>query len=427
MTAERALRCSIIIVAMLSVLFPVGAYFGVVAVFMAAIQARRSRQVLSELASDNASLLMLFSFLLSCLFSRDRLMSLGAMVLLCLNLGFYLVLVAELKKDGWEQYERILDIGCTIVCIYGIYQFASGDLIMPESWVDKKSFGSLARIYSTLLNPNIFAAYLVMNLSLGISRLMNMGKDKLLMLNLPLASVCLLLTYSRGGFAAFFASMLALILLNKRKNGIMLYTALMTAAFVLMNTGEDISRIGLSAVYRDSSSLYRIEIWKSAFNMFLANPVLGHGPGTTWYYLSSGSDKLFSYILHSHNIYLQVAAELGIAGVAAFGYLLARKARDGMRLLRERVTAEEKAVLQGFVACLAGIAVHGLIDAVIFVPAFSLIFMSYASVYGSILSVYSVKLPGRLSLDGEGVSKLLGGKGPGKKQYKEEEGETCEA
>ncbi|HWR60769.1 MAG TPA: O-antigen ligase family protein [Clostridia bacterium] len=427
MTAEKALKCSIIIVVLLSVLFPVGAYFGVIAVFMAAIQARRSRQALSELASDNASLFMLVSFLLSCFFSRDRLMSLGALVLLCLNLGFYLVLVVELKKDGWEQYRRILDIGCTIVCIYGIYQFASGDLIMPKSWVDEKSFGSLARIYSTLLNPNILAAYLVMNLSLGISRLLSLGRDKLLMLNLPLASVCLLLTYSRGGFVAFFASMLALVLLNKRKRGIMLYTALMAAAFVVMNTGGNASRIGLSAVYRDSSSLYRIEIWKAAFDMFLTNPVMGHGPGTTWYYLSSGSDKLFSYILHSHNIYLQVAAELGITGVAAFGYLFARKAHEVMRLLGEKITVKEKCVLQGFAACLTGIAVHGLIDAVIFVPAFSLIFMGYAAVFGSILSAYSAKPSYRLSFEGEGVFKLLGGKGPGKKQYKEEEGETCEA
>lgn len=423
MTADRALKCILIVVVLLTVIFPVGAYFGVLAVFIAAICARRSRQVISELASDKAMLLMFFSFLLACIYSKDRLMSMGALVLLCLNLGLYLVLVVQLKSGSFGEYRRALDIGCTLVCLYGIWQYASGNLVMPESWVDKSSYGNIARMYSTLLNPNILAAYLVMNLSLGISRLENTGKEKLVVVNLLLASVCLLLTYSRGGFGAFFVSMLALVVLSRRKKAITLYTAAMTGAFILLNTGGEASRIALSAVYTDSSSLYRIEIWKAAFNMFLTDPILGNGPGTTWYYLSASSDKLFSYILHSHNIYLQVAAEMGITGLAAFLYLLYRKGHDGLRLLGEGITAEEKGVLHGFVACIAGVAAHGLIDAVVFVPALSLIFMSYAAVYGSILSEYSLLL----SLKGEGIFQLFGSKGSGKQEYKEEEADTCEA
>jgi len=423
MTADKALNYILIIVVLLTVLFPVGAYLGVLAVFIAAIYARRSRQVLSELASDNALLLMVSAFLLSCLFSRDRLMSAGALMLLGLNLGLYLVLVVELKRNGFVNYRRVLDIGCTLVCLYGIWQYASGNLVMPESWVDKSSYGNIARIYSTLLNPNILAAYLVMNLSLGISRLISTGRERLLVLNLLLASVCLLLTYSRGGFGAFFVSMLVLILLCSRKKSIMIYTTVMSAAFILMNTGGTASRIALSAVYVDSSSLYRIEIWKAAFNMFLAYPLLGYGPGTTWYYLSSSSDKLSSYILHSHNIYLQVAAELGITGLSAFAYLLFRKISDGLRLPRESMTMEEKGVVYGFAAAFAGVVAHGLIDAVVFVPALSLILVSYAAVYGSVLSVYSPLL----SLKGEGIFQLLGSKGSGKQKYKEKEADTCEA
>lgn len=423
MTADRILNCILIFVVLLAVIFPVGAYLGVLAVFMAAICARWSRQVLAELTSDNALLLMFFSFLLSCLYSRDKLMSLGALVLVCMNLGLYLVLVVQLKRAGFGDYRRVLDIGCTLVCLYGIWQYASGNLVMPESWVDKNSYGSIERMYSTLLNPNILAAYLVMNLSLGISRLESTGREKLLVINVLLASVCLLLTYSRGGFGAFFVSMLALILLCRRKKAIMLYTAAMTVAFIIFNTGGVASRIALSVVYKDSSSLYRMEIWKAAFNMFLADPILGNGPGTTWYYLSAGSDKLFSYILHSHNIYLQVAAEMGITGLAAFLYLLYRKVYDGFRLLGESITAEERGALHGFVACIAGITAHGLIDAVVFVPALSLIFMSHAAVYGSILSEYSPLL----SIKGEGVFQLPGSKGSGKQKYNEEEADTCQA
>jgi putative inorganic carbon (HCO3(-)) transporter len=409
------------------VLFPVGAYFGVVVIFISAIIAGKSRPVLTELTADSTFLAVLFSFVLSCLYSRDRLLSFGGLVMLGLNAGLYLVLVAELKKNGFERYYRILNIGCSIACIYGLYQFTSGNLLMPESWVDEKNFGSLVRIYSTLLNPNIFAAYLAMNLSLGLSRYVSLKKDILLSVNIVLSSVCLLLTYSRGGFAAFFAAMLVLCILKERKKGIFTYMSFMTAAFIFMNTAGNASRIGLAAVYKDSSSLYRLEIWRSALKMFMENPIFGHGPGTTWYYLSSGSEKLYSYILHSHNIYLQVAAEMGITGLIAFSYLLMKKIYDGTRLLREKIPEADKIMIQGFMACIAGIAVHGLIDAVIFVPAFSLIFMGYTAIYGKILSEHVMELSRGVSLKGKGFLKLFGSKGSGKEKYKEEEGKTCEA
>lgn len=427
MAADKILKFSLITVALLSVLFPLGAYLGMIAVFIAAIYAGRSGSIISELASESTSLLMLASFLLSCLDSRDRLMSLGAIVLLCMNLGLYLILVNQLKCNGWSSFNRVLDAGCTLVCFYGIYQFTSGKLVMPQSWVDVNSYGSIARMYSTLLNPNIFAAYLAINLTLGISRLIDTGRDKLLQVNMLLASVCLLLSYSRGGYLAFLAAMLVLILMKKGNKQLVLYTSAMTVIFILINIRGGASRIALSAVYKDSSSLYRLEIWKSAFRMFLEEPLLGYGPGTTWYYLSNGSDKLYSYILHSHNIYLQVAAELGITGLIAFGHLLVGKVREGIKLLREDLAADEKSMLQGFVACLAGIAVHGLVDAVILVPALSLIFMQYAAVYGSIVSEYSHRLSPVPLFDGEGIFKLFGSKGSRNKKYKEEEGDTCEA
>lgn len=439
MIVNKALKCTLILVVMLSVFSPVVAYFGVVVAAIFAITARRSRQILSELAADKGILVMLFFTLLSGLYSHDKLLSLGGLVIICMNVGFYLVLVVELKGIGLKSYYQTLSISCTLACIYGLYQFASGNLIMPESWVDEKSFGSIVRIYSTLLNPNIFAAYLAINLSFAIARFKSVREDLLLSINILLASICLLLTYSRGGFAAFFAAMLVLCIFKERNKGFSAYMVLMITAFVAINSTAHANRVDLAVISKDSSSLYRIEIWKAAINMFLANPILGHGPGTTWYYLSSGSDKLYGYILHSHNIYLQVAAETGMLGVFAFVYLLICKINAGVRLLREKMSGEDTCLLQGFIACTAGIAVHGIIDAVIFVPALSLILMSYSAMCGRVVSEHSIELsssrrmhyqwqPGLVQLlESKGVLKLFSGKSTGKDEYKEEEGKTCQA
>jgi O-antigen ligase len=436
---SKVLKWSSIIVVLASVLFPIGAYFGAVAVFILAIKARKSRQILAELLEDKSVLIMLFSVLLSFIYSKDKLMSTAGAAMICLNVGLYLVLAVELKNIDLKKYYNILNIACLLACIYGIYQFASGNLKIEKSWVDVRNYGTIARVYSTLYNPNIFAAFLALNLSFAISRFESLREDILLSINIILSSICLLLTYSRGGFAAFAAAMLTLCLLKERKKGIVIYSAIMAAAFFIMNSAGQTNRAGLEAVYSDSSSLYRLEIWKAAWNMFLKSPIFGNGVGTTWYYLSEGSDKLYRYILHSHNIYLQVAAELGIVGVSAFISLLVSKVWEGCRLLKEKTIKEEAFIVQGFIACTAGIAVHGLIDAVIFVPAMSLIFAGYFALYSRVVSEYRGAVPDKIgmpvmqrlrimqSLNGKSVLQLFGSESACDNEYKEEEEKAYQA
>ncbi len=436
---NKVLKWSLITVVLLSVLFPVGAYFGVVAVFISAIQARKSRQILAELSADTTVLIMLFCILLSLIYSKDIYMSIGAAAMLCLNIGLYSVLMVELKNTETQKYYKLLNIACLSACVFGIYQFASGNMNIEKSWVDEKSFGSLARVYSTLLNPNIFAGYLAINLSFGLARFRSLREDMLLTLNIILSSICLLLTYSRGGFAAFGAAMLVLCLLKERKKGLSLYLAAMIAAFFILNSTGPNNRADLGSVYQDSSSLYRLEIWKAALNMFLDSPIFGNGIGTTWYYLSSGSDKLYRYILHSHNIYLQVAVEMGIIGLCAFINLVGRKIGEGYKLLQEKALEEEAYIIQGFIACTAGISVHGLIDAVIFVPALSLVFMGYFALYNRVVSKHRTKMAYIIELPAiywfkalelfncKGVLKLFGGKSACEDKYHDEKDKAYQA
>jgi O-antigen ligase len=385
--------------------------------------------VISGLFSDTPLLLLLFCIFLSAAYSRDVLMSAGAGLLFCLNLGLYLILAAVRKDIGTEKLYKLLNAACLIACIIGLYQFASGNLRTERSWVDENIYGSLTRIYSTLLNPNIFAAYLAMNLSFALARFKNAKEDMLLTLNIILASICLLLTYSRGGIIAFGTSMLVLCLLKERKKGLAMYTAVMAAAFFMLNSAGHNSRAYLTSIYQDSSSLYRVEIWKTALRMFLERPLFGNGMGTTWYYLSGESDKLYKYILHCHNVYLHVATEFGITGLFAFAYMFWSRISESCRLLKNEAAKEEAYVLQGFVACIAGIMAHGLIDAVVFVPAMSLVFMGYFALHRKVLVEYRAVMPHRIRLpyllDGKGVLQLFWGKGAGKNKYKEKESEAC--
>lgn len=411
----------------MSVLLPAAAYLGVLAALILLIEARKSRQFLGKITESRSALPMFLCIVLSVMFSRAILLSLGAGVLIGLNLALYFILAVEFENMDWRLCYRLLNITCILASIYGLYQFFSGNININASWVDKQAFGELVRIYSTLSNPNVFAGYLALNLSFSIAKFKGIWEDKLLTLSILLSSICLLLTYSRGGFAAFCAAMLTLYLLKRRK-GVLVYLFTVIALFALINTTGNLNRADVAIVYKDSSSLYRLEIWKSAVQMFLKRPILGNGIGTTWYFLSGGSDKLFKIVLHSHNIFLQVAAEMGAAGLAAFIYLIVKNIMDGCKILGELGESEEAAVVEGFLAGIAGIIVHGMVDAVIFIPTLSLILVGYFALYKGVLKQVQCRTErAEFLFYRQGVLKLFSGKSTGGNKSYEEENEACEA
>jgi len=73
----------------------------------------------------------------------------------------------------------------------------------------------------------------------------------------------------------------------------------------------------------DDSNTYRLEIWQAGWRMFFDHPVLGVGAsqfptafGTVY------SRKTHGAWMNPHNLFLQLACELGIIGLIAFAYFL---------------------------------------------------------------------------------------------------------
>ena len=78
----------------------------------------------------------------------------------------------------------------------------------------------------------------------------------------------------------------------------------------------------LEAYVRPSSAIVRLEYWRQAVEGFIERPVTGSGPGTfslvSWRY----QRVPFSSSWFAHSQPLQILAEMGIVGFAAFGMLL---------------------------------------------------------------------------------------------------------
>jgi hypothetical protein len=109
----------------------------------------------------------------------------------------------------------------------------------------------------------------------------------------------------------------------------------------------------------------RLQLWRAAWRMAVARPLVGVGPDNfrlsyaPYAGLAAGDPRI-----HSNNMYLEVLAGAGLAGVLAFAWLLWSIARVTMS------TVADPASLAIGAAVLA-IAVHGTVDS----------FLSFASTY----------------------------------------------
>ena len=382
MGLNKLIEILILLIAAMSILCAPAAFLLMLPLFALLIFKHRATVVLRQLLSDKGMLALVFAIAASTLLSKIWTTSLIFAVLYLMTGLYCFTLTRQLGLCSPNKLFRVLNMVCLLACIIGIGQYFFSASIFERSWVDANTYGSLKRIYSTMYNPNLFAGFLIMNISFFLPRFIG-EKESLLGLNLALSTICLILTSSRGAFAALIFS-LGILFITSRKKVILGYMAMLISMFLLYSSFLAVGRAAVHNVLIDSSSLYRVEIWKTSLALFLETPIAGNGIGTNWFFLSDASDKLLRYVAHAHNLFLQIASEMGLLGLAATGYFLMDLMKGCISAMREGST-QKKHVYQGFFTATIGVLVQGVIDAVILVPSLSLVYMIYYGIYQSAL------------------------------------------
>lgn len=387
MLDNKYIKYLIFAMAIFSVTIYWGAYAaGVIAFFIALIN--NPKRIIAFVKEQKPIIFLSGSLILSTIFSRAIGNSAVIDAVLLLNLFAFIVLVTGTRLEELEGLLKLLNILAICLCIYGIYQYLTGDLAINKSWTDQKTFGSLVRIYSTMRNPNIFAGYLVFNISYAVAYLIKKKSDIYTAINILLSSVCLILTYSRGGFIAFAAAMLVIMVLC-REWKVAVYLVIMGILYYSYNMIGNLNRADLGLLNTDSSSLYRMEIWKASFKLFLNKIAFGSGPGSVMKYLSFSSLKLKGFIAHSHNIPIHLLAETGLAGFASFMALIFTCIKGFVGFWTKHKNNTYSYIAVGFAASITALMVHGLVDCVIFIPTRSIVFLIYLSLFPILL--YNMK------------------------------------
>ncbi len=253
----------------------------------------------------------------------------------------YLYVVAEMGTT--RQVGTLLGFlfaAALIEDFIGLGQFVLG--IGPETF----AIGRFMRAYGTFEQPNPYAGYLGMLLPLMLTFLLarpgrRARNAAIVVLLLTVAAIGASL--SRGAWVGIGLAVAAMMLFWSRRSRLLLAGSLIAAtplgalAFLNMLPAELTTRLATALDYfrfidvtqeiptpDNWAVLERVAHWQAALNMIAANPIFGVGagnyPAVYEQYMVPGWIEALG---HAHNYYLNVAAEMGLSGLAVYLLLLA--------------------------------------------------------------------------------------------------------
>jgi putative inorganic carbon (hco3(-)) transporter len=275
-----------------------------------------------------------------------------------------------------------------VVTLYGLRQWFFGAEALA-TWVDPdSSLAHTTRVYSYLGNPNLLSSYLLPSIPFSLSAIAawrNWGPKLLASTMFVANTICVVLTFSRGGLMALVVALAISSLL-------LLYWMLpklpvfwQTWAFPLLLGGgtlllaiavllvaplrERVLSIFISR--KDSSNNFRINVWDAVKEMIRDRPITGIGPG------HDAFNKIYPLYqrpkfsaLSAYSIYLEHLVEFGILGFTSFIALLIALFHQGWTRIQ---VLRQDASPSGFwlIAALAGMGallIQGLSDTVWYRP-----------------------------------------------------------
>jgi putative inorganic carbon (hco3(-)) transporter len=223
------------------------------------------------------------------------------------------------------------------------------------------------RIAGPLGDPNFFAQILIVLVPIGLTLAAESRRLRGKLLALGATALILggaVLTYSRGGAVALGCVLLLFLLSHRVRPRRLALGGFVLVLLLLLSPPELVRRLGTigeilpggeEVIDPDSSFAERKLYALAAWAMFLDNPILGVGAGNYTVHFDRYADVVgFSArdyeqpgeVHYPHNLYLEIAAETGLVGLALFAGVIAaaflglRQARAALLARGDRVSAD---------------------------------------------------------------------------------------
>ena len=300
-------------------------------------------------------------------------------------LGIYLFVANVIERKQAKVAVLLMLLAGIGQALLGFYQFFGR--VGPQAFV---VLGRFVRAYGTFEQPNPYGGYLGLvlplayGLLLGISRLGYWRLDIGYLVAIPglaLMGPALIMSWSRGAWLGFAAAFILMSLAHSRRGAALfallclLVTSVLLLGSIQALPQSIIQRItdflpylhvfdvrGVKLTDANYAVVERMAHWQAAWGMFNDRPWLGVGIGNyepvyPAYSLPGWTEPLG----HAHNYYLNIAAEAGLIGLAAYLVLWGAAFWQAWKVVRT-TQGYWRGVAAGILGVLTHLSVHNLFD-----------------------------------------------------------------
>ena len=277
---------------------------------------------------------------------------------------FYLV--ASALRNGRDALSliRILAASGYVVALFAILQtLVASPFLPPTAGETELTFGGVVRAAGTFGNANALAAFLAMLVPFTVAEVLSSGAFASRAIAANEAVVMLIalgLTFSRGAWVAATIGLVSMLVFRRRQVSMTWVVAgaagaIAITVFLLLSSNAGVP-FGQSLLARltslgsptSGSMATRLHIWQDTIALIASRPVTGYGPdtfGLVYPKFQTGEWAPGFVIDKAHADILQVASTQGLAGVAAYLWMLAAFITTFLRGARDQA-----GVFGGFVA-----------------------------------------------------------------------------
>jgi len=348
------------------------------------------------------------SFIAICIFSliwsNSFFVSLKELPLFLAGPLLYFIITNNINNK--RQIDRILNILLIIGGLFGIYGILQYNGIDFSFWT--RNIGR-QQVFGLFGNVNFFAEYLIVPLPIAVSLFFfsqNKMKKLLLLIAILAMGTSLTVTFTRGSYLGFGASLIFMFFLfltsrgknfvnNNKKIFIIILAVVIIITFLfvvptpLNKSGTVISkiksRISVSQLTQSSSIKRRIATWKFTVLMIKDHPLIGSGIGTYKYntlryqaeFFEQGENRSLyphGFADKAHNEYLQLWAEMGIVGLGIFIWLIISYFSCGLKILRKIKDEYSQGIIIGLMGAVVAVLVDGIFGFPLHLPATIVLF-----------------------------------------------------
>ena len=305
-------------------------------------------------ALDLPVLLFVASALAAALLSEHRIASLVNLKNLLLLVVVYLFGALPRSRRELRGYFGVLMISGAASSLYGIVVFLTD-----------RGEGTLGRTPGPFSTAMTFGGVLLLLcsvfLAVGIGRGLSRRIRCAVLFATACAAVALFFSFTRSSWLGMLASAVTIVAISRRRWLPVVVVLIVVAA--LMLPGPYRARITSiwDPTYR--TNVQRLEMLRGGWEIIKSHPWFGVGTmdlaDTYRRYMPPGAVYVHGPL---HNIFLQVAATMGIIGLATFCYLLFTFFRLMVGNLRLRLDHPERAWIVGSIGAGVGFVVNGLFE-----------------------------------------------------------------